>query len=97
VKEWFYNNGRKRDRKDKITYVRRWNFNQVVGHVKRPQIQEICKDETEAEPGTQGYMGGYQQALATVMKDLSQEEVEEYKKMAVEWSNKSPPKEVQRK
>ena len=71
MKEWFYNNGRKRDRKDKITYVRRWNFNQVVGHVKRPQIQEICKDETEAEPGTQGYMGGYQQALATVMKDLS--------------------------
>ena len=97
VKTWFYNYGRKRDRQDKITYVWRWNLNQVVGHLKKAEIQELCKEETGANPGTKRYLSGYQKVLATVMEGLRPEEVTEFKEMAREWSKKSPPQEVQRK
>jgi hypothetical protein len=75
VKNWFYNYGRKQDRRDKITYVQRWNLNQVVGHIKEAEIQELCKEETGSNPGTKGYLSGYQKVLAKVMEDLSPEEV----------------------
>jgi hypothetical protein len=83
--------------KDKITYIRRWNLNQVVSHMKKAEIQKLCKEETSANPGTKGYLSGYQKALAKVMEDLSPEEVSGFKEIAREWSKKSPPTEVQRK
>lgn len=97
VKNWLYNYGRKRDRRDKITYVRRWNLNQVVGHMKKAEIQELCKEETGSKPGTKKYLSGYQKVLGKVMEELTPDEVLGFKEMAREWSEKSPPKEVQRK
>lgn len=65
--------------------------------MKKAEIQELCKEETGSKPGTKKYLSGYQKALAKVMEDLTPEEVSGFKEMAREWSDKSPPKEVQRK
>jgi hypothetical protein len=97
VKRWFYNNGRKRDRKDRVRYVRKWNLKQVVGHMEKARIEEVCKEQTGSNPGTRNYLGGYQKALTDVVDNLSEEEVSGYRKMAREWTMKSPPEHVQRK
>ena len=80
-----------------MTYVRKWNLKQVVGHVKKGELEEICKNETQCNPGTQGYMAGYQGALGRVVERLGEEEVEEYLALAKEWNERSAPPEVQRR
>jgi hypothetical protein len=69
----------------------------VVGFQKKAEIQAACQELTNADPGTQQYIGGYQQALSKVVRDLTKEERDEYGAMAIEWTNRSPPVEVQRK
>jgi hypothetical protein len=97
VKQWFYNNGRKRSQGDKVNYVRKWNLKQVVGMVKKAEIQVLCREQTGSDPGTKDYMAGYQKALAKVVEDLEEEEMAEYQELANEWTKRSPPVEVQRK
>lgn len=97
MRTWFYNNGRKRDHKDKLTYVRKWNVNQVVGCMKKQQIEDLCRQKTNSEPGSKSYLAGYQKALASVVDNLGEEEVEEYSAMAKVWNNTSPPVDVQRR
>lgn len=78
-------------------YVKKWNLKRVVGVVKEDEVRDRCKDETGANPGTRLYIGGYQKALGKVTEDLTEGEVEEFSKLASEWSKKSPPIEVQRR
>jgi cation transport regulator ChaC len=95
VKQWFYNNARKKDQK--VTYMRKWSLRQVVGFVRKAEVQDLCKEQTGSNPGTKDYLAGYQKALAQVMEDMAPEDVEEYLKLATEWNKKSPPAELQRK
>jgi hypothetical protein len=97
IKEWFYNRGRKNRTKDKVTYFKKWTLKTVVGHVLKPEVEETCKDMTAASPGTQEYIAGYQTALKQVVDELSAEDRQTYAAMAVEWSNQSPPVDVQRR
>jgi hypothetical protein len=97
VKEWFYNHGRKRNKKDKWNYVWKWTLKKVVVHQKKREIEDICKEETQALPGTQDYLAGYQKALAQVVDGMDETEVAEFQDMANEWTKKSPPVELQRK
>jgi hypothetical protein len=97
VKEWFYNHGRKRNRKDKWNYVQKWTLKRVLIHQKREEIEEICREHTQALPGTREYIGGYQKALAEVVESLDATEVDHFNSMAEEWTKKSPPAEVQQR
>jgi hypothetical protein len=97
VKLWFYNHGRKRASKDKLNYVRKWTLKLVVGHVKKAEVEEICREETQALPGTQEYIAGYQKALAKVVEDLDEEELSEFQDMVKEWNENKPPPEMQQK
>jgi hypothetical protein len=97
VKQWFYNYGRKRDRKEKFRYLKVWTKNSVAGFMKRSEIQDVCEKATKSKPGQSKYLAGYQKALAEVVSGLSEEEESEYRALAVEWTKKSPPQELQRK
>jgi len=97
VKEWFYNHGRKRNRKDKWNYVQKWTLKRVLIHERREEIEEICREHTQALPGTREYIGGYQKALAEVVESLDATEVDHFNSMAEEWTKKSPPAEVQQR
>lgn len=61
------------------------------------EVEDICKEETQALPGTQDYIAGYQRALAQVVDGLDETEVAEFQRLAEEWTKKSPPVEFQRK
>jgi hypothetical protein len=97
VREWFYNHGRKRNQRDKWNYIRKWTVKKVVAHEMKREIEDICKEETQALPGTRDYITGYQKALAQVVEGLDETEVAKFQDMANEWTKKSPPIEVQRK
>lgn len=97
VKRWFYNYGGKQNQKDKVTYVRKWNLKQVVGFLKKVEIQDICQTETQCLPGTKHYIGGYQKALTTVVEGLSKLEKARLHGLAKEWTKKKPPPEVQQR
>jgi hypothetical protein len=79
-----------------VKYGKRWTLNTVVGFQKKAEIQAACQELTNADPGTKQYIGGYQRALSKVVSDLT-EERDEYAAMAIEWTNRSLPVEVQRK
>jgi hypothetical protein len=64
---------------------------------KKVEIEQICKENTAATPGTKAYMGGYQKALAQVVDGLTEEEETEYQILAEEWTKQSPPTEVQQR
>jgi hypothetical protein len=97
IKEWFYNRGRKNAIKDRVTYVKKWTLKKVVGHVLKAEVDETCRDQTDAPPGAQEYIAGYQTALKQVVDGLSAADKEEYLQMAQQWTDQSPPAEVQRK
>src|ERR1700733_7004057 len=97
VKEWFYNHGRKNRTKDRVRYFQKWSLKKVVGHVLKTQVEELCKDKTGASPGTKEYIAGYQTALKEGVDDLSAEDRQRYEAMAEDWTNRSPPIEVQRR
>ena len=54
-----------------MTYVRKWNLKQVVGFLKKADIQDICQTETQCLPGTKHYIGSYQKAVTMVVEGLS--------------------------
>jgi len=65
--------------------------------MKRQQIEDLCRQQTNSQPGARDYLAGYQKALAGVVDNLGEEEVEEYSVMAKEWNNKSPLVDVRRR
>ena len=69
----------------------------MVGFQKKAEIQAACQELTNADLGTKQYIGGYQRALSKVVRDLTEEEWDEYAAKAIEWTNRSLPVEVQRK
>jgi hypothetical protein len=97
VKEWFYNHGRKNAVKDRVAYVQKWSMKKVVAHVLKAEVDEICREQTGAMSGAQAYIAGYQKALKEVIEGLSAQDKELYQQMAQQWTDQSPPAEVQRK
>jgi len=92
----FYNNGEKGSGRTSAL-CENWNLKRVVGVVKEDEVQDRCKDETVPIPGTRLYHRRLPKALGKVTEDLTEGEVEEFSKLASEWSKKSPPIEVQRR
>ena len=97
MKHWFYNNGRQRTDRNKVNYTKCWTLKQVVGFMKKAEVQEVCKELTNSNPGTREYIAGYQKALGRVVEDLDEDEETEYQKLVTEWNQRSPPTEIQRK
>jgi hypothetical protein len=60
-------------------------------------VEAICQEKSGKPPGSKPFFAVYQKVLTEFITKLSQEEQDKYEKMAHEWTNRSPPEEVQRK
>jgi hypothetical protein len=97
IKEWFYNNGRRRTRKPKHTYVKNWTFKKVLAHQRKDDISEEVSSLSGAAPGTKEWMAKYQAGVQVVCNRLTDEEVAEYQKLAEDWNSEAPHAKVQQK
>ena len=66
-----------------MIYVWKWSIKNVVMYMRKKEIEDICKEETQALPGTRNYITGYQRALAQVLDGLDKMEVAKYQDMAI--------------
>jgi hypothetical protein len=97
VKTWFHNNGRSRKSKDVVKYVRRWNIRQVVGALHQKEIEILCRDHSQAVPGDKAYLKSYQKVLKRYAEGLSDDQKTKYQNIANEWSDRSPPRDIQQR
>lgn len=89
-RDWLYN--RRADKPvKKNKFKMTWTTRSVIEHQHKKEILA----QTGARPGGQDMIKNYQGAVKAVMDGLSEEQLEEARKTAVEWSNKAPPADVQ--
>jgi hypothetical protein len=69
----------------------------VAGHERKAEVEALCREASGHPPGSSEYLGYYQTVLAKFVKKLSKEDREKYQAMAKEWTERSPPAELQRK
>jgi hypothetical protein len=97
VKTWLHNHGRSRKSKDLVKYVRRWNVRQVVGVLHQNEVEQLCREHSQAVPGERAYLKSYQKVLKTYAESITEDQRVRYQEMANEWSDRSPPPEVQQR
>ena len=97
VKNWLHNHGRNKKSKDVIKYVRRWNICQVVGVLHQKEVEALCRDHSNTVPGENEYLKSYQKVLKRYTEDLSDDQQAKYQETANEWTDRSPPLEVQQR
>ena len=74
---------------------RTWTISQVVGKLFKEEVESLCEEESGLPKGSTGFFSVYQKVLSQFVKAMSKEDQDKYRKMAQEWSERSPPKEVQ--
>jgi hypothetical protein len=94
VKQWLYNHAEKRTQKDKVTYVRKWHWKQVLAHKKKAEVEAEVRKLSGSTPGSTTYIQWFQQGLNNVAEAMSEAEYEEISQDVKEWNNKAPPPEV---
>ena len=75
--------------------TRTWTVSQVVGKLFKEEVESLCEEESGLPKGSTGFFSVYQKVLSQFVKAMSKEDRDKYRKMAREWSERSPPKEVQ--
>jgi hypothetical protein len=94
VANYFGNHGRRKKKANNP--VRAWSLSQVVGKVHKEEVDNLTVDASGCPKGSTGFFKFYQKVLANfVTKRLTEEEREKYRKMAREWTERSPPEAVQ--
>ncbi len=78
-------------------YHRKWNVAAVVGHIRKSEVDILCCEKSGAGRGSKEYLGAYQTVLSAYVNGLSASEKAEFDDMAVEWNERSPPEDVQRR
>ena len=70
----------------------------MIAHVKQDELY-LKVDELSggAPPGSQAFLSKYQQGLKVLLDNLSPSERSEYQTLASQWTNESPPGDVQTK
>lgn len=91
------NHARRRKPKIHVSYIRAWSLPQVVGHEKKAEVEQLCREQSGHPPGSKPYFGMYQRVLSDFVKTLSAEDRQKYQDMAKEWTERSPPLEIQQK
>jgi hypothetical protein len=77
--------------------VRRWNIQQVVGALHHKEIEQLCRKHSQAVPGEKSYLKSYQKVLKTYTEGLPEDQQTQYQETANEWSDRSPPPEIQQR
>jgi|ERR1700691_1771944 hypothetical protein len=90
-----YNNGRQRKEKQFVK-PRKFTYRHVVAHEMKQELEEEVRTLSGSIPGTPEYFAKYQAGLKVLCESLDDDELEQYMKMAKEWNERMPPKEIQR-
>lgn len=90
-KEWLYNHRARKSVKKANKYGKKWTARLVIEHQHKQEILE----KTGAKPGDKEMIKKYQGAVKSFMQSLSNEQMEEARKTAEEWSTRAPPADMQ--
>ena len=97
MKEWYYNHGR-HPQVQQFGYIKPISLKYVVGHLKQDELYSKVKDLAGgAPPGSQAFLAKYQLGLKYLLDNLSAAERSEYQNIAKQWTNETPPLDVQKK
>jgi choline kinase len=67
----------------------------VVGKIHKGEIDELCRTASGKAGGSTGFFSVYQKVLSKFVERLTEEDKQKYRKMAEEWTERSPPEAVQ--
>ncbi|KAG2113782.1 uncharacterized protein F5147DRAFT_770424 [Suillus discolor] len=90
-RDWLYNRRAEKTLKKQSKFGKKWTAQLVIEHQCKKEILE----KTGARPGGKEMIKNYQGAVNAIMGGLSEEQLEEANKTAIEWSSKAPPTDVQ--
>ncbi|KAG1794696.1 hypothetical protein EV424DRAFT_1353802 [Suillus variegatus] len=90
-RDWLYNRRAEKTLKKQSKFSKKWTTRLVIEHQYKKEILE----KTGARPGGKEMIKHYQGAVNAIMADLSEEQLEEANKTAIEWSSSAPPTDVQ--
>lgn len=90
-----YNNGRRRHDK-KLSKKRKYTYRHVVAYELKENLEDEVRMLSGSVPGTSEYFAKYQPALRNICEGLTDERKKRYEKIAKDWNEEMPPKEIQR-
>ena len=61
------------------------------------EVEQLCRTRSQAVPGEAAYLKSYQNALKTYAESLPEDQQAQYQEMAINWTNQSPPQDVQQR
>jgi hypothetical protein len=93
VSNYLTNYGRRAKKPSNPT--RTWSITQVVGKLFKEEVEDLCEEKSGLPRGSTGFFSVYQNVLSEFVKAMPEEDRDKYQKMAREWSEKSPPEDVQ--
>ncbi|KAI9434764.1 hypothetical protein H4582DRAFT_2059889 [Lactarius indigo] len=94
IHKWFYNHY-VRPKHQYIKFTRKWSARNAFYHLNRDEVLRLAKETSGTEPGSPAFIGALQDATTALWNELSIEDQEEYQESAREWSEKTPPKNIQ--
>ncbi|KAH8983595.1 hypothetical protein EDB86DRAFT_3085260 [Lactarius hatsudake] len=94
IQKWFYNHYA-RPRHQYIKFTRKWSTRNAFYHLNRDDVLDHVKETSGIEPGDPAFLGALQDTTTTLWTELSPEVQEDYVKAAKEWSEETPPKDIQ--
>ncbi|KAI9430605.1 hypothetical protein H4582DRAFT_2063620 [Lactarius indigo] len=78
-----------------IKFTRKWSARNAFYHLNRDEVLRLAKETSGTELGSPAFLGALQDATTALWNELSIEDQEEYQESAREWSEKTPPKNIQ--
>ncbi|KAG2143564.1 uncharacterized protein EDB93DRAFT_1251979 [Suillus bovinus] len=89
--DWLYNQRAEKTLKKQSKFSKKWTTWLVIEHQYKKEILE----KTGARPEGKELIKHYQGAVNAIMANLSEEQLKEANKTAIEWSSSAPPTDVQ--
>jgi len=89
-RDWLYNRRAKKTSEKPTKFGKKWTARLVIEHQHKKEILE----KTGARPGDKEMIRKYQGAVNSFMAGLSEEQLEQARKTAVEWSTTAPPPDI---
>ncbi|KAG1730910.1 hypothetical protein EDB19DRAFT_1912750 [Suillus lakei] len=95
-RKWLQNHGgKKKEAKPPITLGRKWTYRSVVGSLRKKELLQKIEDDTGVKLRETEMMHHYNRYLADMVNSLTEKEVEEATKTAVEWNKQGVLAELQ--
>lgn len=94
IRKWFYNHYA-RPQRQYTKFTRKWSTCNAFFQLHRDEIIVKATELSGKQPGQPGFLGALQDATTYLLNDLSPEDLDEYVQAARDWSEESPPRNVQ--